>query len=166
MKMLRQLLDRKTAVTQANSVSVYAFDPFGGSLVNSAQTLMHKAQLPFTPVEVGLEGVRNAIREQVRDKRRVLWLGQGNDTMVVENVAHNDFEGKPIASGAGSSLTNPLQLIVPGLTQGIDAGNYYCNMALWEMLRNGVEGVFVHVPRKVQSDDITTLHKIIDAIMK
>lgn len=159
--MLRQLKRRDNAVIQANRVCVYAFNPFGGDCENSAQTLMQKAQLPFTPVEVSEAGVTGAIEAQKKDRRRVLWLGQGpGEHMSVENTARNDFEGHAIESTGPGSVTNPVRVCVNGLSQSNDAGNYYCNKALWTMIRNGVDGVFVHVPKKWNPLHVYVLHEL------
>ena len=162
---LKKGAEREKALTQVNRVCVYAFDPFGGSLVNSAQTLMQKAQLPFMAVEVSDAGVRDAIASQISDKRRVLWLGQGNsENMTIENTAHNVFEGKVMDKEKPKAVSNPLRLCIPNLSQGSHAGDFYCNKALWEMLQNGVHGVFVHVPAKIEPSHCAVLHEILRAL--
>lgn len=140
--------------------NLLAFEPFNNRDVNKALEAAQKSGYHYQGVAVSHEGVRQAVERIKTSKKPTVWMGEfDGKSLTIENTARNDFEGNPIDKHGPRVINNPTLRVIPKLAQSKNAGNYYCNMALYQMLKNNVKGVFIHVPRK--NADTQTLQSLL-----
>lgn len=152
-----------------NKVMVLAYAPFEGRKRNASYDLAVSV--------FGVDGVRRvevddasflqALQEVKEFDGPVMWLGETDgrgDRLVLETVARNNLLGKaidPQGPGVLRARYYSLFLNTP-VTMSCNAGDHYCNRALYEMLRIRPPRlcVFLHVPREgnVDGSDLLQVH--------
>jgi len=101
----------------------------------------------------------------------VLWLGetdQSSNQLIMETQAKNDLFGQLIdPKGPATLKTRYFNMFLnTPVVLSTNAGNHYCNRALYEMLRIDPPKlcVFVHVPRccPIKREDLMQVYKILE----
>ena len=145
---------------------VLAYGAFEGRPRNASYDFAVRVFGKDGVVEVSVDeaGFRQAMNAISAFKGNVLWLGETDakgDRLVFETRGKNHFLGKPIC---GKECPQELVFRRRNDFSGCpvvfsrDAGEHFCNRALYEMLRRFSDRVcvFLHVPRfgKVVDEDL------------
>jgi hypothetical protein len=149
-----------------NKVLVLAYGAFDGRPRNTSYDFAVSVFGKDGVVEVDVDeaGFESAMRAIESFSGNVLWLGESDgkgDRLIFETKGRNLFLGRPICGdGCFPELLFRRRNEFSGcpVVFSRDAGDHFCNRALYEMLRRFSDRVcaFVHVPRfgRVCGDDL------------
>lgn len=144
-------------------VSLIAFEPFQGRRRNKAadvgRVVAGMRGIPIVYVPVTRAGVAEGVSFARAQPGAVLWLGEydGSD-IVLELRARNNLEGSPLTPDMplNAAVDSSRRLVPERLAAySLDAGDYYCNAALFELVRGGLShrAAFLHIPIAMKTSD-------------